>query len=169
RVAGQQSGNHRIHGPTARLDAGLGRGDDRRGRDACGSSLRTIFALAFIIEVEESLVLHDGPAQRASKLIVIERALGIGIEVEVVAGAELPGSKVIQQRTVELIWAGLGHNVYDRSASAAVFSLIIRNNFEFSHGVERQNGSRIAEYSGLVDGGIVTEAIIHIGAVEQEV
>src|ERR1039458_9378017 len=46
-----------------------------RVRHASDSSLRSIFALAFIIRIEECLVFDDRAAQGATKLVVVEWAL----------------------------------------------------------------------------------------------
>ena len=72
-IARQQSADTGLAAPLAAIV----RCDLRRIGHAGGSGLRSIFALAFIVDVEESLVLDDRATQRAAELIVIERTLRI--------------------------------------------------------------------------------------------
>ena len=64
-------------------------------RSAAGSGTQLLpacapdFALALIIDVEESLVFDDRAAERTAELVVVEWVLVLRSEVEVVAGSPL--------------------------------------------------------------------------------
>ena len=70
---------------------------------------------------------------------------------------------------MQLVRTALGHDVYDGTAVASVFRFVVGEHVQLLNCVDRKNCRGVAEYTRFVDGRIVAEAIIHVGAVEQEV
>src|SRR6266851_2596991 len=81
-IARKECRNHRV----TRTPIGS---DLRRIRHTGDASLRPIFALAFVIHIEERFVLNDGPAQSAAVLIIVKWTLRNGGQVEIVARSHL--------------------------------------------------------------------------------
>ncbi len=70
---------------------------------------------------------------------------------------------------MQFIRSALGDDVDHGAAVAAILGLHIGDNAQFGNGVERENGCRVAEDARFIDGRIVAETIVHVGAVEQEI
>src|SRR5208282_5808448 len=100
-----------------------------------GSRLGAVLALAFVVGVEKGFIFDDRTAERSAELVVVEWALGIGREIEVISCAELARAEILQRRSMPVVGAALGHNVDDGAAVASVFCLVVREHAELSHGV----------------------------------
>jgi hypothetical protein len=68
-----------------------------------------------------------------------------------------------------VIRAAPGHDVDDCARIPAVLCLVIRQHAQLGYRVNRENRRRIAEYTRLIDGRLIAETVIHVGAVKQEV
>src|ERR1700721_1490619 len=116
RIAGQQRSRNRIRSSVRsyinRYLRGIGY--------AAKASLCSSFALSLIVQIKERMVLHDRPAQRTSKLVVVERVLSANT-IEEISRAQLIGAQILQCRAVQLIRAALGDYVHNRAAVAPIF------------------------------------------------
>src|SRR5579863_6329153 len=65
--------------------------------------------------------------------------------------------------------AALGNDVDDRTGAATILRLEIGGHAHLSDGFHRKNGGGGAKHAGLVDGWIVAIAVVHVGAIEEEV
>src|SRR5208282_4698790 len=88
-------------------DRRLGSRDLRERRDAVHRHDSHVFALAFVVEEEESLVFDDWPADRAAKLIVVEWRLGKLRPVKIVARIERIVPEVLKEIAVHRVSAAL--------------------------------------------------------------
>src|SRR5690242_15253477 len=155
-------------------------GVDNGGRTQCGGDIvrrwhmaeaaeATGFALTLIGDEEEGPVLDKGPTERAAELVVVERILRNGGAVEEVARVDSAVAKEFKCRTVELICSRLGYEVYDRSRVSAKLRIGPGDNRYLRESVERQKRRRGSPDARFVDGRIVAEAVIHIGAIQKVV
>jgi len=124
------------------------------------------FTLSLVVREKEGLILDDGSAERATKLVVVERGLGAG-RVEEVARIECVVAEVFDCRSVKRVRSAFGHDVNHRSGIPAVFRLVIGENTQLADRVDRQDGGRRPENACLIDGRIVAVAVVHVRAVEQ--
>ena len=67
---------------------------------------------------------------------------------------------------MQLIGAAFGDNVHDRAGIASILRLKVGNHTNFGDRINWQNRRRRAEHSRLIDGRVVTIAVIHVGSVE---
>src|ERR1700723_3611103 len=74
--------------------------------------------LPFVIGEEESFIFLDGSADGGAELIL---AQGIGLRGDLQERAGIGGAvlQVVVERTVEVVAAGLGDDIYDAAESAA--------------------------------------------------
>ena len=171
RQIGSRPGLARENSGRDRIDAAKGHisGDIRRGRHTGETALSARLPLAFVIHEKEGLVAEDGSAEGAAELIVVERRLAIGFEVEVVTRVENGVPEKLQACPVPLVRAALGDNVDHAAGAAPVFGLEVGKHANLSHGFHRQNRGRRAENSGFVDRRVVPVTVVHVRAVEKEV
>src|ERR1700722_8457831 len=169
RISGQQRRHDRAHGFTPGRDIGLGSRNHGRIGHAALARLRSRLALSLVIHIEEGMVFENWAAQRTAKLIVVERVLRTLRVEEVSSSANRAGAVVLERRTVQSIGAALGHDIDHGTAVATVFRFIVRKHPQLSHGINRQDGGRIAKDTRFIDRGIVAIAVVHIRTVKQEV
>ena len=70
---------------------------DLPGSGTQARSLFPGFALPFVVDEEEGLVLHDRTAERSAELIVVERGLALAVSVEEVARIQRVVAEVFEQ------------------------------------------------------------------------
>src|SRR5438045_2846215 len=88
----------------------------------CGGRYALTDPAPFVRCEEEGMVFPDRPTERSTKLVLVELGLGtavgreaIGVRVQYLVAEELVNVPV------NLVGAGLGHNVYHGTGVAAVF------------------------------------------------
>ena len=144
-------------------------GNDCRIRHASRPRLTTVFTLTLIVEINERLVLHQRAAQRAAKLVIVEGALLVRGEVEIVTGSQLAAAEILDRRAVPTVGSTLGHDVDHCAAVAAVLCFIIGKHTKFGNRIDRENRRGISENSSFVDGRIISIAVVHVRAIQEEV
>src|SRR5262249_14988396 len=102
-------------------DIGCGGGKVSGGRYAGWTRLLPVFTHAFVIDEEKCFVFYDGAAQGTAELIVVERLLGFGNLIEVIARVQVRVAKELQGGAVQRIRTALGDNVNDAAGAATVF------------------------------------------------
>src|SRR5208282_2812275 len=92
-----------------------------KGWSLNGENLRLARRLArsFVVQKKESLVLDDRAAHRTTELILMERCLRT--LVKEVTSIQSRVSSGVEHRPVELVAAGLGDDINDRTIIATVF------------------------------------------------
>ena len=133
------------------------------------AALRSGLAQAFVINKEKRLIAENGPAQRTAKLVIVERVLRVRLGVEKIARVERVIAEILEPAAVKLVGATLGDDVDDRTGVAPVLRFVIGEHPEFGHRFDGKNGGRRAEDPGLIDGRVIAVAVVHVGAVQQEV
>src|SRR5208283_3398788 len=137
---------------------------------ARGTALRSTLARALVIGKKESFVLHNRSAQGTAKLIIVERLLGTRVDgIEIVPRIRNSVAEKFQPRAVPTVGAAIGDDVDHGAAAAAIFGLEVGSHAKFGDGFNRENGGGRAEYTGFVDGRVVSITVVHIRAVKQEV
>ena len=63
--------------------------------------------------------------------------------------------------------AGLGQDVNDRTAIAAVLGSKVRLQIEFLYRIDRQQRRRRAPNPRLIEGGVIEEGIVVVGAINR--
>ena len=163
-IARQQALDHRVDAAHRRV-----------GRNVClGGHLAqlrqsALFTLALVGRVKEALVLVDGPAQAAPKLMIGEAVLRVGRGVEEVARTQCGVAEVFKCRPVQYVGAALGHDVDRGARAASEFGLRAAGHGNFGQRIHRKNRRRAAPDARLVDGGQVAVAVVHVRAVQQVV
>ena len=91
------------------------------GRDRCAAERSAANAGALVIEEDEQLVLDDGGAGVAAKLILDVLRLSQPLAIrEKVVGVELPVAQILIGESVHLIRPALGHHADGGPRIAAV-------------------------------------------------
>src|SRR4029079_7588895 len=100
-IAREQTGDNGVRWTTKR-------GNLARIRNARRRVQSDAFALTFVSEVKERLVAFDWTTDRAAELIVSERGLRVGLDIEEVASVECVVAEKLEDRAVKIVGAGLG-------------------------------------------------------------
>src|SRR5208282_2018572 len=102
----------------------------------------------------------------APKLIVAKGRLRSGVAVEIVPRVHGVVAQELEGGAVQLVGAGLGDDVDDGAAVAAVFGGELRLQIEFLNGLNREQRGRRAANAGLVERRIIEERVVVVGAIE---
>ena len=90
-------------------------------RNTSRAALGPFFALAFVINEEKCLVLHDRAAERAAELVIAKWILRLASVVEIIAGIQSVVTEEIKAGAVQAVGAALGDNVDHAARAATVF------------------------------------------------
>ena len=92
---------------------------------ATESRLGSRFALPLIVHIEKGLVSYDRAAQRTTELVVVKRVLRSSRVEEVAGATDRTGAVVLEQRSMQLVRAALGHDVHHRAAVPPVLRFVV--------------------------------------------
>src|SRR6266853_1399012 len=163
-VSRQESRGHRVgHEAGCRLI----KSDTRRFGNAGQSHDSNFFLLPFIIQEEKCLVLYDRPAERASKLVVVEWRLRFTRGIEEIARIQSVVAEILEGGAVNLVGSTSRYDVDDCAAIPAVLRFKIGEHAHVAHRVDGKDRRRRGEYAALINGWIVPVAVIHVRSVEQ--
>src|ERR1700704_2042316 len=158
-------------GETYRADGGargcLGRGNVGRRRNASQGYDPHALPLPLVIQEKECFILHDGAAKRTAELVVMKRGFRSRRHVKKVPSVKRVVAEILEPGSMKLVRSTLGHNVDHSSAVSSVLCLEVRKYAHLANSVDWQNCRRRGENAALVDGRVITVAVVHVRAVEQ--
>src|ERR1700728_2876510 len=94
-------------------------------------------------------------------------SLGLPGNIEIIAGIQSVIPEIFGGASVHRVGSALRHDIDHATRVAPILGLEVGNHVYFGYGVERQNRGRSSEHACLVDCWIVTETVVHVGAIEQ--
>src|ERR1700733_13033687 len=94
-------------------------------------------------------------------------SLGLAGNIEIIAGIQSVIPEIFGCASVHRVGSALGHDIDHTTRVAPILGLEVGNHVYFGYSVEGQNRGRSSEHACLVYRGIVTEAVVHVSAVEQ--